>query len=66
MLMTSTAEEKAFLRVAVAAIPRVAEIIGEFAPDDRAGALEVKPPSPSNGYNLNAVAKRPSASIGVM
>ena len=39
--MTSTAEEKAFLRVAVAAIPRVAEIIGEFAPDDRAGALEL-------------------------
>ena len=39
--MTSTAEEKVFLRVAVAAIPRVAEIIGEFAPDDRAGALEL-------------------------
>jgi hypothetical protein len=34
--MTSTAEEKAFLRVAVAAIPRVAA----FPPDDRAGALE--------------------------
>jgi hypothetical protein len=40
-LMTSTAEEKAFLRVAVAAIPRVAEIILGFLPDDRAGALEV-------------------------
>jgi hypothetical protein len=39
--MTSTAEEKAFLRVAVAAIPRVAEIICGFPPDDRAGALEV-------------------------
>jgi hypothetical protein len=38
--MTSTAEEKAFLSVAVAAIPRVAEIILEFSPDDRAGALE--------------------------
>jgi hypothetical protein len=34
-----TAEEKAFLRVAVAAIPRVAEIIWRFPPDDRAGAL---------------------------
>ena len=38
--MTSTAEEKAFLSVAVAAIPRVAEIILEFPPDDRAGALK--------------------------
>jgi hypothetical protein len=38
--MTSTDEEKAFLNVAVAAIPRVAEIILGFPPDDRAGALE--------------------------
>jgi hypothetical protein len=38
--MTSTAEENTFLRVAVAAIPRVAEIILEFPPDDRASALE--------------------------
>ena len=38
--MTSTAEEKAFLRVAVAAIPRVAQIIQGFPPDDQAGALE--------------------------
>jgi hypothetical protein len=38
--MTSTAEEKAFLRVAVAAIPRVAELISAFPPDNRAGALE--------------------------
>ena len=39
-VMTSTAEEKAFLRVAVAAIPRVAELILAFPPDDRAGALQ--------------------------
>ena len=38
--MTSTAEEKGFLRVAVAAIPRVTEIIQRCPPDDRAGALE--------------------------
>ena len=38
--MRSTAEEKAFLRVAVAAIPRVAELILAFPPDDRAGAVE--------------------------
>jgi hypothetical protein len=38
--MTSTAEEKSFLSVAVAAIPRVAEIVLGFSPDDRAGALE--------------------------
>ena len=38
--MTSTAEEKAFLRVAVAAIPRVTEIIQGFLADDQAGALE--------------------------
>jgi hypothetical protein len=36
----TTAEEKAFLIVAVAAIPRVADIILEFPPDERAGALE--------------------------
>jgi hypothetical protein len=38
--MTSTAEEKAFLRVAVAAVPRVAELIQGFPSDDQAGALE--------------------------
>jgi len=38
--MTSTANEKAFLRVAVAAIPRVAEIICRFPPGDRADALQ--------------------------
>ena len=38
--MTPTAEEKAFLKVAVAAIPRVTEIILSFPPDDRAGALQ--------------------------
>ena len=38
--MTSTAEEKAFLRVAVAAIPRVTEIIQGFSRNDQAGALE--------------------------
>jgi hypothetical protein len=38
--MTSSAGEKAFLRVAVAAIPRVAELISEFPPDGRPGALE--------------------------
>jgi hypothetical protein len=36
----TTAEEKAFLSVAAAAIPRVAEIILEFPPDERAGAPE--------------------------
>jgi hypothetical protein len=38
--MTSTAEEKAFLRVAVAAIPRVTEIIQGFPRNDQAGGLE--------------------------
>jgi hypothetical protein len=38
--MTPAVEAKAFLRTAVAAIPRIAEIICEFPPDDRAGALE--------------------------
>ena len=38
--MTSSAEEKAFLRVAVAAIPRVTEMIQGFPSDDQAGALE--------------------------
>ena len=34
-------EEKAFLTAAVAALPRIAEIISGYAPDDRAGALEI-------------------------
>ena len=38
--MTFTAEEKTFLRVAVAAIPRVAEMIQGFPSDDQAGAIE--------------------------
>jgi hypothetical protein len=41
--MTSTAEEKAFLKGALAAIPRVAEIIWGFQLD-RAGALESAEP----------------------
>ena len=38
--MTSTAEEKAFLRAAVAAIPRVAEMIWGFPPANQVDALE--------------------------
>jgi DNA-directed RNA polymerase specialized sigma24 family protein len=38
--MAPADEEKAFLRSAVAAIPRIAEIICGLPPDDRAGALE--------------------------
>jgi hypothetical protein len=38
--MSHTAEEKAFLRAAVNALPRVTEIICGLPPDDRAGALE--------------------------
>ena len=38
--MAPADEEKAFLRSAVAAIPRIAKIICGFPPDDRAGALE--------------------------
>ena len=34
-------EGKAFLSSAVAALPRIAEIISGAAPDERAGALEV-------------------------
>jgi hypothetical protein len=34
-------EEKAFIRAAVAAFPRIAEIVSGYAPDERAGALEV-------------------------
>jgi hypothetical protein len=34
-------EEKAFLRAVVAALPRIAGIISGYAPDDRAGALEI-------------------------
>jgi hypothetical protein len=38
--MALTADEKAFLRLAIAAIPRVVELISEFPPDDQPGALE--------------------------
>lgn len=38
--MAPAVEEKAFLRSAVAAIPRIAEIVCGFPPVDRASALE--------------------------
>jgi hypothetical protein len=76
--MISTAEEKAFLRVAVAAIPRVAEIIGGFPPDYRPGALEAAALSGcgvglwlhrdsravSGLYNHEATAKSPREATG--
>ena len=34
-------EEKAFIAAAVAALPRIAEVIRGYAPDERPGALEV-------------------------
>jgi hypothetical protein len=34
-------EEKAFLKAALAALPRISEIISGYPPDDRLGALEV-------------------------
>ena len=34
-------EEKDFLKAAIAALPSIAEIISGYAPDERAGALEV-------------------------
>jgi hypothetical protein len=34
-------EEKAFLRAAVAALPRITGIISGYAPDDRTGELEI-------------------------
>jgi hypothetical protein len=40
-LTTMRVEEKAFLSAAVAALPRIAEIISDYAPDEQAGALEV-------------------------
>jgi hypothetical protein len=38
--MAPAHEEKAFLRSAVAAIPRITELICGFSPDNRAGAPE--------------------------
>jgi hypothetical protein len=39
--MTASPEEDEFLRVALAAVPRITEIIAAFPPEHRAGALEV-------------------------
>jgi hypothetical protein len=64
--MTSTAEEKAFLSVAVAAIPRVAEIILGFPPDDRAGALETAERrflAAASDYGCTEIAARSRVSI---
>jgi len=61
--MTSTAEEKAFVSVAVAAIPRVAEIILEFSPDDRAGALETAERPTALDYGCNEIAARSRVSV---
>ena len=50
--MTSTAE-KAFLRVAVAAIPRVTEIVQGFPPNDQAGsARDGRTVLPGGGVGL--------------
>ena len=38
--MASAEDEKAFLRAAVDAIPKIAEIVCRFSPADHAGALE--------------------------
>jgi hypothetical protein len=64
--MTSTAEEKAFLNVAVAAIPRVAEIILGFPPDDQAGALEMAERrflAAASDYGCTEIAARSRVSV---
>jgi hypothetical protein len=38
--MATAEDEKVFLRTAVDAIPRVAEIVCRFLPEDQSGALE--------------------------
>jgi hypothetical protein len=40
-ITTMRVEEKAFLRAAVTALPRITGIISGYAPDDRTGALEI-------------------------
>jgi hypothetical protein len=63
----TTAEEKSFLSVAVAAIPRVAEIILEFPPDDRAGALETAERrflAAALDYGCTEMAARSRVSVG--
>jgi hypothetical protein len=40
-LLASAEDEKNFLRAAVDAIPKIAEIVCRFSPEDQAGALEV-------------------------
>jgi hypothetical protein len=64
--MTSTAEEKALLNVAVAAIPRVAEIILGFPPDDQAGALEMAERrflAAASDYGCTEIAARSRVSV---
>jgi hypothetical protein len=63
----TTAEEKAFISVAVTAIPRVAEIILEFPPDDRAGALETAERrflAAALDYGCTEMAARSRVSVG--
>ena len=65
--MTSTAEQKAFLSVAVTAIPRVAEIILGYPPDDRAGALEAAERrflAAALDYGCTEIAARSRVSVG--
>ena len=40
LLMAPAEDEKTFLRAAVDAIPKVAEIVCRYSPEDQAGALE--------------------------
>ena len=59
-------EEKAFLRAAVAALPRIAEIISGYAPDKRSGSLEVAERrfiEAARDYGCTEVAAQSRASI---
>jgi hypothetical protein len=40
LVMASAEDEKIFLRAAVDAIPKVAEIVCGFSPEDQSGALD--------------------------
>ena len=62
--MTTPAEEKAFLRSAVAAIPRIVEIVCAFPPDDQAGALETVKAALEFGCTEIAARSRVSAVMG--
>ena len=60
--MASAEDEKNFLRAAVDAIPKIAEIVCRFSPEDQAGALKLLSGASCKDYGCTEISARSRAS----